>query len=89
MFATGAAVGFSFGGLVVHNYGWHFTFLTLIPPTILFIILVWKFIDVKKIAEYKQLNHNINKDNAENLSTMVDIKEPYLFQSPSLPFYWH
>lgn len=74
MFATGAAVGFSMGGLVVHNYGWHFTFLTLIPPTILFIILVWKYIDVKKIAEYKQLNHNINKDNAENLSTKVDIK---------------
>jgi MFS family permease len=74
MFATGAAVGFSIGGLVVHNYGWHFTFLTLIPPTILFIILVWKYIDVKKIAEYKQLNHNINKDNAENLSTKVDIK---------------
>lgn len=73
MFATGAAVGFSMGGLVVHNYGWHFTFLTLIPPTILFIILVWKYIDVKKIAEYKQLNHNINKDNAENLSTKVDI----------------
>ncbi len=36
MFATGAAIGFSIGGLVVHNYGWHITFLTLIPPTNLF-----------------------------------------------------
>jgi len=61
MFATGAAVGFSIGGLVVHNYGWHFTFLTLIAPTILFIFLVWKYIDIRKISEYKHLNHNINK----------------------------
>jgi MFS family permease len=74
MFATGAAVGFSIGGLVVHNYGWHFTFLTLIAPTILFILLVWKYIDIRKISEYKHLNHNINKDNAEILSTKVDIK---------------
>jgi len=74
MFATGAAVGFSIGGLVVHNYGWHFTFLTLIAPTILFILLVWKYIDIRKISEYKHLNHTINKDNAEILSTKVDIK---------------
>ena len=74
MFATGAAVGFSIGGLVVHNYGWHFTFLTLIAPTILFIFLVWKYIDIRKISEYKHLNHNINKDNPEILSTKVDIK---------------
>jgi len=74
MFATGAAVGFSIGGLVVHNYGWHFTFLTLIPVTVLFILLVWKYIDIRKIEEYKQLNYNINKDNAEILSTKVDIK---------------
>ena len=57
-----------------HNFGWHITFLTLIPPTIIFIILVWKYLDMSKIAEYKQLNHNINKDNVENLSTKVDIK---------------
>jgi MFS family permease len=74
MFATGAAVGFSIGGLVVHNYGWHFTFLTLIPVTVLFILLVWKYIDIRKIEKYKQLNYNINKDNAEILSTKVDIK---------------
>ena len=74
MFATGAAVGFSIGGLVVHNYGWHFTFLTLIPLTVLFILLVWKYIDIRKIEEYKQLNYNINKDNVEILSTKVDIK---------------
>ncbi len=74
MFATGAAIGFSIGGLVIHNYGWHFTFLTLIPPTILFIILVWKYIDTRKIAEYKQLNHDIHKHNTEKLSTKVDAK---------------
>jgi MFS family permease len=83
MFATGAAIGFSIGGLVVHNYGWHFTFLTLIPPTILFIILVWKYIDIKKIAEYKQLNHNIRTHSAEILSTKVDVKGA-LFLSMSI-----
>ena len=74
MFATGAAIGFSIGGLVVHSYGWHFTFLTLIPPTILFIILVWKYIDIKKIEEYKQLNHNIHTQSPEILSTKIDVK---------------
>ena len=74
MFAAGAAVGFSIGGLIVHNYGWHFTFLTLIPLTVLFILLVWKYIDIRKIEKYKQLNYDINKDNAEILSTKVDIK---------------
>src|SRR5215212_10218921 len=74
MFAAGAAVGFSIGGLIVHNYGWHFTFLTLIPLIVLFILLVWKYIDIRKIEEYKQLNFDINKDNAEILSTKVDIK---------------
>ncbi len=74
MFATGAAVGFSIGGLVVHNYGWHFTFLTLIPLTIFFILLVWKYIDIKKIDEYKKLNHKISKDNSETISTKIDVK---------------
>jgi MFS family permease len=83
MFATGAAIGFSIGGLVVHNYGWHFTFLTLIPPTILFIILVWKYIDIRKIAEYKQLNHNIYTYSDEVLSTKVDVKGA-LFLSMSI-----
>ena len=74
MFATGAAVGFSVGGLIVHNYGWHFTFLTLIPPTIFFILLVWKYIDNRKITEYKRYNHDIYKDGNENLSTKIDVK---------------
>jgi MFS family permease len=83
MFATGAAIGFSIGGLVVHNYGWNFTFLTLIPPTILFIILVWKYIDIKKIAEYKQLNHDRHTRCVEILSTKVDVKGA-LFLSVSI-----
>ncbi|MDR4512970.1 MAG: MFS transporter [Nitrososphaeraceae archaeon] len=74
MFATGAAIGFSIGGLIVQTYGWHFTFLTLIPPTIIFILLVWKYLDITKISEYKQLNYDTNKYNVQSLTTKVDIK---------------
>jgi MFS family permease len=46
MFASGAVVGLSVGGIIIQNYGWRMTFFTIIPIAIALLLIIRRFIRV-------------------------------------------
>ena len=47
MFATGAVIGLSIGGIIIEHFGWRMTFFTIIPISIILIIVIQKFVHLK------------------------------------------
>ncbi|MBV9669034.1 MAG: MFS transporter, partial [Nitrososphaeraceae archaeon] len=47
MYASGSVIGLVVGGTIIQYYGWHATFLTVIPVSIALLITIWKFVNVK------------------------------------------
>ncbi|HZA64434.1 MAG TPA: MFS transporter [Nitrososphaeraceae archaeon] len=46
MFASGAVLGLTVGGIIVQDYGWQNTFFTIIPIAIALLLIIWRFIHV-------------------------------------------
>ena len=44
MFASGAVIGLTVGGIIVQDYGWQSTFFTIIPIAIALLLVIWRFI---------------------------------------------
>jgi MFS family permease len=64
MFATGAVIGLSIGGIIIQNFGWRMTFFTLIPISIALLLIIRKFIHISDDYSYDiNNNNNLNKDN--------------------------
>ena len=61
MYASGSVIGLVVGGTIIQYYGWHATFLTVIPISIALLITIWKFVNVKE-------DHNYNNNNKNNAS---------------------
>jgi MFS family permease len=51
MFASGAVLGLTVGGIIVQDYGWHNTFFTIIPIAIALLLIIWRFIHVVDIKD--------------------------------------
>lgn len=63
MFATGAVIGLSIGGIIVQHFGWRMTFFTLIPISIALLLIIRKFIHIRDDYSYDfNKNNNINKN---------------------------
>ena len=65
MFATGAVIGLSIGGIIVQHFGWRMTFFTLIPISISLLLIIRKFIHINDDYSYdisNSNNNNLNKD---------------------------
>ncbi len=89
MFATGAVIGLSIGGIIIEHFGWRMTFFTIIPISIILIIVIRKFVHLKdnntnnaetnnlesasKLVENKKGETNVKKDR-EQLKVQIDIK---------------
>ena len=89
MFATGAVIGLSIGGIIIEHFGWRMTFFTIIPISIILIIVIHKFVHLKdnntneaesnnlestsKLLENKKGAANMKKDR-EQLKVQIDIK---------------
>ena len=54
MFASGAVLGLTVGGIIVQDYGWHNTFFTIIPIAIALLLIIWRFIHVVDIKDEDQ-----------------------------------
>lgn len=54
MFASGAVVGLTVGGLIVENYGWQSTFFTIIPIAITLLLVIWRFINLSEVRDVHQ-----------------------------------
>src|SRR5215210_1856812 len=66
MFAAGAAMGFSFGALIVQHFTWHATFFTIIPISISLLIVIWRFVHLDEGENNKHQWSN-NQSPAENV----------------------
>ena len=89
MFATGAVIGLSIGGIIIQHFGWRMTFFTIIPISIMLIIVIRKFVHLKDnylpdaetndpTSSSKPIRHgkrvvNMKKDGKE-LKVHIDIK---------------
>ena len=52
MFATGAVIGLSIGGIIIQNFGWRMTFFTIIPISIALLLIIRKFIHISDDYSY-------------------------------------
>ena len=48
MFASGAVIGLTVGGIIVQNYGWRTTFFTIIPIAVALLIIIRRYINVNQ-----------------------------------------
>ena len=64
MFATGAVIGLSIGGIIIQHFGWRMTFFTIIPISIALLFVIRKFIHISDDYSYDINNNNkLNQDN--------------------------
>ena len=68
MFASGAVMGLTVGGIIVQDYGWQNTFFTIIPIAIALLLIIWRFIHVTDIKEEDQSQERSRILEGENVS---------------------
>ena len=68
MFASGAVIGLTVGGIIVQDYGWQTTFFTIIPIAIALLLIIWRFIHVTDIKEEDQSQKRSRILEGENVS---------------------
>lgn len=66
MFAAGAAIGLSIGAFIVQFFGWHATFFTIIPISILLLIVIWRFVHLDE-RESNKYQWSVNQSPTENV----------------------
>jgi MFS family permease len=75
MFASGAIIGLTIGGIIVQNYGWQSTFFTIIPITITLLLVIWRFIhiiDSRNGDQSKRQSRILEGDNSSKTSSGDD-----------------
>jgi MFS family permease len=60
MFAAGSVVGLAIGGSIINNFGWHATFLSIVPVAIILWVVINRFI----------------RDNKAESETSISLREP-------------
>lgn len=74
MFAAGSVVGLAVGGTIIQDFGWHATFLSIVPVAIILWVIINKFIDgndsksAKAVGKgnFVQVDHNANSNRASS-----------------------
>ncbi len=66
MFAAGAVIGLVAGGHLIQNFGWHATFLSIIPVVFALLVIITRFIHVDE--------SHIQVTNRENSKNKIDIQ---------------
>jgi MFS family permease len=71
MFAAGSVVGLAVGGSIINNFGWHATFLSIVPVAIILWVIINRFIagDNKRVEVEKE--GNLAKADANTKSRKV------------------
>jgi MFS family permease len=71
MFASGAVIGLTVGGIIVQDYGWRITFYTIIPIAITLLLIIRRFIH---IDENKQEEQEVQLGGQPRQAKMVTTK---------------
>jgi MFS family permease len=75
MYASGSVIGLVIGGSIIQYYGWHATFLTVIPISIALLLIIWKYVNVKDHRYDNDDSTNNNKDSVNKIKRApLDIK---------------
>ena len=75
MFAFGGVLGLMIGGNITHNFGWHMTFLSILPFTIIVTIVIKYFVRIQnkspvvKEANKLELSNEITSLNSDQRHT--------------------
>src|SRR5919107_3340874 len=75
MFASGAVVGLTVGGIIVQDYGWQTTLFTIIPIAIALLLIIWRFvhgIDSRDEDQSQKRSRSLEGDNASKTSSQGD-----------------
>ena len=73
MFAAGSVVGLGLWAIIVQNFGWHATFLSIIPIAIILWIIIIRFIiDDRKDRFFQQIKDVENTDTSNNNKRVVN-----------------
>jgi MFS family permease len=56
MFAAGSVVGLAVGGSIINNFGWHATFLSIVPVSIILWVVINRFIRDNKAESQTSIN---------------------------------
>jgi MFS family permease len=83
MFASGAVIGLTVGGIIVQDYGWQNTFFTIIPIAIALLLIIWRFIHVTDIKEEDQSQKCSRILEGENISKTRNSNDKRTFSKAS------
>ena len=83
MFASGAVIGLTVGGIIVQDYGWQNTFFTIIPIAIALLLIIWRFIHVTDIKEEDQSQKRSRILEGENVSKTRNSNDKRTFSKAS------
>jgi MFS family permease len=81
MFAAGSVVGLAVGGIIVKSFGWHATFLSIVPAAIILWVVINRVIldsrdksDTTEEGEAEDTNNYWKRPNIANNAKSIDIK---------------
>ena len=81
MFAAGSVIGLALGGIVVKSFGWHATFLSIVPAAITLWVVINRVIrdsrdksDTSEDREAEDANNSWKHPNIANNAKSIDIK---------------
>ena len=76
MFAAGAVVGLAVGGSIINNFGWHATFLSIVPIAIILWVIINRFIHGDKSAEAVEKEGNLAQADVNTKASKVHTSNP-------------
>ncbi|MFY9869216.1 MAG: MFS transporter [Candidatus Nitrosopolaris sp.] len=71
MFAAGSVVGLAVGGTIIQSFGWHATFLSIIPVAIILWVIINRFIHSDNKAEVVEKEGDLAQADADSKSSRV------------------
>lgn len=87
MFASGAVIGLTVGGLIVENYGWQSTFFTIIPISIALLLTIWRLInivDTRRVGQSALQSNALSHDTDNfDITGIGDKAEKFAFSKMS------
>jgi MFS family permease len=69
MFAAGSVVGLAIGGSIIQSFGWHATFLSIIPVAIILWVIINRFIHSDNKAEVVEKEGDLAQADADSKSS--------------------
>ena len=75
MFSAGAVIGVAVGGTIIKNFGWHATFLVVIPIALVLLAVISKFLHIKVDHE---ISSTISDKNTEFCCRFIHVRKDVL-----------